>query len=220
MNNCSYVCDIPKGRDDMEKIYNIKNVDCAHCAGKIENLISEMQGIESAVLNFPLKKLTVKGDIDGDTLMLMNELARSVEPDCEISSVAGKISEKVYTVKNIDCAHCAGKIENLISEMQGIESAVLNFPLKKLSVKGDINSDTLMLMNELARSIEPEVEIIPSEEQETESAESVEKDDDMKKDIAVLSVGVVLFAVSLVLHHMEIGDCISCSWLWGTEKSC
>ncbi len=189
----------------MEKTYTIKNLDCAHCAGKIENLISEMQGIESAVLNFPLKKLTVKGDIDGDTLMLMNELARSIEAETEIVPFVKAVTERTYTVKNIDCAHCAGKIENLISEMQGIESAVLNFPLKKLTVKGDIDGDTLMLMNELARSIEPEVEIILSEEQETESAESVEKDDDMKKDIAVLSVGVVLFAVSLVLHHMEIG---------------
>ena len=40
--------------------------------------------------------------------------------------------KKVYTIENLDCAHCGAKIEGLIADMQGIESAVLNFPLKNL----------------------------------------------------------------------------------------
>ena len=44
----------------MKKVYTIENLDCAHCGAKIEGLIADMQGIESAVLNFPLKKLTFK----------------------------------------------------------------------------------------------------------------------------------------------------------------
>ena len=58
-----------------------------------------------------------------------------------------------FTVNNLDCAHCGAKIEALISDMQTVESAVLNFPLKKLTVTGDIDEDTIMLMNELAKAI-------------------------------------------------------------------
>ncbi len=70
---------------------------------------------------------------------------------------------KTFAVNNLGCAHCGAKIEEAISKIEGIESAVLNFPLKKLNVNGEFNEDTLVIMNEIARSIEPDVEIIPAE---------------------------------------------------------
>ena len=70
---------------------------------------------------------------------------------------------KSFAVNNLGCAHCGAKIEEAISKIEGIESAVLNFPLKKLNVNGEFNEDTLVKMNEIARSIEPDVEIVPAE---------------------------------------------------------
>ena len=99
---------------------------------------------------------------------------------------------KTYTVNNLDCAHCGSKIEELISDMQGIESAVLNFPLKKLSVTGEFNEDTLELMNVLAQAVEAGVEIIPFEETET-NTESQEQEESKFREIIPLAVGIILF---------------------------
>ncbi|MDE6666674.1 MAG: cadmium-translocating P-type ATPase [Ruminococcus sp.] len=186
----------------MKKIYTVNNLDCAHCGAKIESLIADMQGIESAVLNFPLKKLSVTGNINDDTLELMNTLARKVEAEVEIVPVEKKITRS-YTVNNLDCAHCGAKIESLIADMQGIESAVLNFPLKKLSVTGNINDDTLELMNTLAQAVESEVEIVPFEEKETVS-ESAEKEESPLREIISLAVGILLF-VSAILTEKFTG---------------
>lgn len=68
---------------------------------------------------------------------------------------------RYFTINNLGCAHCGAKIEEAISKLEGIESAVLNFPLKKLSISGEFNDDTLSSMNSVARSIEPDVEILP-----------------------------------------------------------
>ncbi len=46
----------------MEKSYEIKNLGCAHCGGKIEEAINKLDGVEKATLNFPLRKLKVKGE--------------------------------------------------------------------------------------------------------------------------------------------------------------
>lgn len=102
--------------------------------------------------------------------------------------------KKVYTVNNLDCAHCGGKIEELIAGMQGIESAVLNFPLKKLTVTGNITPDTLGLMNELAQAVEAGVEIVPAEEIPPAPVEEKKK----IPEYVPLITGIILFVLALV----------------------
>lgn len=100
--------------------------------------------------------------------------------------------KKIYTINNLDCAHCGAKIEELISGMQGIENAVLNFPLKKLTITGNITEDTLELINDLAKSVEYGVEII-----EEVSPAPVEKKKKLPEYVPLI-IGVVLFAVALI----------------------
>ncbi|MDE6425663.1 MAG: cadmium-translocating P-type ATPase [Ruminococcus sp.] len=191
----------------MKQSYIVNNLDCAHCGGKIEALIADMQGIESAVLNFPLKKLTVTGNITSDTLTLMNKLARTIESEVEIIP-AEKTSTitKTYTVKNLDCAHCGGKIEALIADMQGIESAILNFPLKKLTITGNIDEDTLELMNDLAQAVEAGVEIVPFTENKpapeaTSSPETTTEKDKKIPEFVPLIIGIILFAAAIITEN-------------------
>ncbi|MBP5362395.1 MAG: cadmium-translocating P-type ATPase [Ruminococcus sp.] len=70
--------------------------------------------------------------------------------------------EKTYDIHNLGCAHCGSKIEEAINKLEEVEFAVLNYQLKKLKIKGEISEGLLERINELARSIEPDVEIVPS----------------------------------------------------------
>ncbi|MBP7185628.1 MAG: cadmium-translocating P-type ATPase [Ruminococcus sp.] len=151
----------------MEKDYSILNLDCAHCGAKIEEAISKLEGVEMAILNFPLKKIKVIGDISDDTLRRMNETASDIEPGVEIVPVAEK-KTKQFEIKNLDCAHCGAKIEEAISQLDGVDSALLNYPLKKLKVTGVITEELITLMNRTANSIEPGVEITPYSSRESQ----------------------------------------------------
>ena len=75
--------------------------------------------------------------------------------------------EKDYSILNLDRADCGTKIEEAISKLEGVEMAILNFPLKKIKVIGDISDDTLRRMNETASDIETGVEIVPVAEKKT-----------------------------------------------------
>ena len=46
----------------MEKDYSILNLDCAHCGAKIEEALNRLEGIELAVLNFPMRKIKIIGE--------------------------------------------------------------------------------------------------------------------------------------------------------------
>ena len=72
--------------------------------------------------------------------------------------------EKYYSISNLDCAHCGAKIEEAISKLEGVESAVLNFPLKKFKIKGEHSDELLARMNEVANAIEAGVIITAFEE--------------------------------------------------------
>ena len=74
-----------KDSDPMEKDFNIQNLDCAHCGAKIEAEINKIEGVESAVLNFPLKKIRISGDITDELLEKINSVACSVEAGVVIS---------------------------------------------------------------------------------------------------------------------------------------
>ena len=82
MNSCSYVV---KDSDNMEKDYIIDNLDCAHCGAKIEAAINRIDGIESAVLNFPMKKIRIRGEVNDELLKKINETANSIEAGVVIS---------------------------------------------------------------------------------------------------------------------------------------
>lgn len=172
----------------MEKTYLIKNLGCAHCGGKIEEAINKMDGIEKAVLNFPMMKLKVVGNITDDTLTQMNKIANSIEAGVEFVPEGHGHSHEhhgehhhhehgdccdhdhehehehktvTYSVENLGCAHCGAKIEEAINKMDGIDKAVLNFAMMKLKVEGEITDDTLTQMNKIANSIEAGVEFVP-----------------------------------------------------------
>ena len=71
----------------MEKVFSISNLDCAHCGAKIEEAINKLEGIESAVLNFPMKKFKIKGDITDELLTEINKVASSIEAGVVISPI-------------------------------------------------------------------------------------------------------------------------------------
>ena len=44
----------------MKKIYRMKNLECAHCAAKMETAIRRLDGVNDAAINFMAMKLTVE----------------------------------------------------------------------------------------------------------------------------------------------------------------
>ncbi len=69
--------------------------------------------------------------------------------------------EQNFDIKKLGCAHCGGKIEEAIKKLDGVENAVLNFPMRKIKIKGNITETLLKEINQIADKIEAGVEIVP-----------------------------------------------------------
>lgn len=70
----------------MRKVFKLDEIDCAVCAGKLEDAIKKLDGVEDAKINFLTQKLTlVADDANFDTVLdAVVKLTASIEPDCEI----------------------------------------------------------------------------------------------------------------------------------------
>lgn len=72
----------------MKKSYEI-SVDCANCANIIEEKINNIDGVDSASVNFMLQKLNIKfkDDANSDEVLKQIELeSKKVEPDFTIEN--------------------------------------------------------------------------------------------------------------------------------------
>ncbi len=69
----------------MKKIFNIE-VDCAICAGKVEDAIRRIDGVQEANINFIAQKLSVEAD-EADFPRIIKEAkaaGKKIEPDFAI----------------------------------------------------------------------------------------------------------------------------------------
>lgn len=73
----------------MIKKYEVSEIDCAVCAGKIEDAIKKIDGVKSAMLNFITQTLTVEAD-EADFKRIEKEIikaGRKTERDFELREI-------------------------------------------------------------------------------------------------------------------------------------
>ena len=70
----------------MKKTFMLEDLDCAHCAAKMEDAINKLEAVNKATVNFLAQKMTVDA-VDDRFDEIMQEIVKvckKVEPDCEI----------------------------------------------------------------------------------------------------------------------------------------
>ncbi|MEL7624516.1 MAG: heavy-metal-associated domain-containing protein [Clostridiales bacterium] len=72
----------------MKKVYKMEDLGCAHCAAKMEDAISKLEGVESASVNFVTQKLTINAaeNLIDSILEQARKIVSKIEPDCVILS--------------------------------------------------------------------------------------------------------------------------------------
>lgn len=99
-----------------------------------------------------------------------------------------------YTLENLNCAHCASKIESKIAETQGFENVSFNFATKILSFSTE-NSESLSQVQQICDSIEDGVTVVDSSKKAKEKQSGK-----INADTVMLIVAIVLGAAAFVLH--------------------
>ena len=70
----------------MKKIFELEELDCAHCAARMEEGIRKLEGVIDVSVNFLTQKLTLETEdaVFEKVLKKAVKICRKIEPDCRV----------------------------------------------------------------------------------------------------------------------------------------
>ena len=141
--------------------FKISGMRCSACANRIEKVVSKMDGVKEANVNFATETLTVNYD---------NKLINKEYIEQNIEKIGFKVQKNIksytYKIEGMTCSSCANSVEKVAKKMKGVENVVVNFATEKILVSydadvinlGDIKSKVEKAGYKLIREDEKKVE--------------------------------------------------------------
>jgi len=132
-----------KALETEKNVYRVQGFTCANCAGKFEKNVKKLPGVQDAKVNFGASKISVYGDATVEELEKAGAFENlKVAPE-KPKRVAKQEVKNVYRVEGFTCANCAGKFENNVKQIPGVDEAKVNFGASKISVYGNATIEEL-----------------------------------------------------------------------------
>ena len=69
---------------------------------------------------------------------------------------------KTFILEDLDCAHCAAKIEEAVADIKGVTKSTVTFLTQKLVVECDdsMSSDLIKDIKKIVKKVEPDVTVV------------------------------------------------------------
>ncbi|MFJ6414515.1 heavy metal translocating P-type ATPase [Terribacillus saccharophilus] len=135
-----------KALETEKNVYRVRGFTCANCAGKFENNVKKIPGVQDAKVNFGASKISVYGDATIEELEKAGAFENlKVAPEKTKGQAPRVVIEdkNVYRVEGFSCANCAGKFEKNVKQIPGIQDAKVNFGASKISIFGEATIEEL-----------------------------------------------------------------------------
>ena len=179
----------------MNSKFKISGMTCSACANRIEKVVSKMDGVKEANVNFATETLTVNYD---DKAITKADIEQKVE---KIGfKIQKNIQSHTYKIEGMTCSACANRVEKVTKKMPGVENAVVNFATEKLSVSYD--ADAINFGDIKAKVEKAGYKLIREDEQKVE--EKRKKLDEKGKLLwrLVLSLIFAVPLLTITMGHM------------------
>lgn len=112
---------------DNSMTFDVQNMNCASCVGRVEKALLAVAGVQSAHVNLAAETARVTGNSALDASAIMAAL-----------DVAGyPVEPKTYrfAVENMSCASCVGRVERALAAASGVTSVTVNLTTEEARVQ-------------------------------------------------------------------------------------
>lgn len=190
----------------IRKEFILEGLDCAHCAGKIEEKVCKIAGVYFASINFVTKTLILEieevhrvDEIVAETVKVI----RKIESHINVrEKQINKVVTKEVLLEGLCCGNCAAKIERECNKIKGIKSAVVDFVSTKLIMEIDnpAKQGTIIeKVKEIVKKIEPDVNVILAEDKVLKNKNEERKEEGNNSEIIRLALGAAVFAIATAM---------------------
>jgi len=184
----------------------VQGMSCASCVAKIEEGLSELDGVEAAKVNFATKRADVTFDGKrlkiGDLITTVKDLGYDVDKE-----------ERTFPVRGMSCASCVEKVQKALSRVPGVIQAEVNFATEKAKVEylsGDVS------VKDLSQAVSyAGYELLEVEEEDAVEKEKAARKAELRALKQKFSVGLILVLPLFIVGHW---DRLGLSRLWAISK--
>ncbi|WP_373045375.1 heavy metal translocating P-type ATPase [Vulgatibacter sp.] len=178
----------------------VQGMTCASCVRRVEKALHQVDGVETASVNFALGRASVAFDpqrTDRNALSKAVEEAGYLVPEAPVEEVE-------LQVLGMTCAACVRRIEKALGAVSGVTEASVNLALKKARISYDATATSPAALAEAIVGAGYEVPEIPTPGVGGETARRMEladaaEDDERRVLKRDLVIALLLSAPLLVL---------------------
>ena len=128
--------------------------------------------------------------------------------DCDHEHSYSHSKSRKYILQDLDCAHCAMKIEEAIAELDGVDNVIVTFATKTLSLES--NLDEHKLFDTLQKTIDSVEDGVTLIEQKTNDKHSNKKGSNNKDKAILIETGI---AIALTAIGVAVSAFVSPEWI-------
>ena len=197
----------------VKKEFILEGLGCANCAAKIEQKVNELEGINSANVNFLTKTLTLEiKEITGieELIKVVTNIVTSIEPHVKVKEkVIEKSLRKEILLEGLCCGNCAAKIERESNTIDGVKSALVDFISTKLIIEIEDSSKQNAIIDNiksLVKRIEPDVKVVVIDDKNNslKNKEEEAEEENNKSEIIRFAIGALIFGVATAMKFPSV----------------
>lgn len=107
--------------------FSVREMSCASCVGRVEKALQAVPGVHEAHVNLAAETATISVDntfkVDDATLAL------------DVAGYPAELHTHRFSIENMSCASCVGRVEHALAVVPGIASVVVNLAKEEATVR-------------------------------------------------------------------------------------
>ncbi|WP_264822424.1 heavy metal translocating P-type ATPase [Halocatena marina] len=145
---------------------DVPDMDCPSCAGKVENSLRKLDGIEDLEPQVTTGVLSVTYD---SGRVSADDVVQRVEAAGYSVQAQNQSRTATFAVPDMDCPSCAGKVENSVQKLDGVESYETRPTIGQVTVTYDDRAVTPGAIEQAIENAGYPVEAASTEDSENNS---------------------------------------------------
>lgn len=110
---------------------------CAACVSRLERGLRETPGVISATVNFATEKARIEYDANLTSVGALQGAVRDIGYEAFVDASDARQSKVTITVGGMTCAACVRRVENALSEVEGVTKVSVNLATGRATVTHD-----------------------------------------------------------------------------------
>ncbi|WP_139193854.1 heavy metal translocating P-type ATPase [Anaerobacillus alkalidiazotrophicus] len=183
--------------------FTVRGMSCASCVNRVEKAIKKIEGIDSVSVNLATNQAQVKYDPaqvkNGQIVEAINKLGF----EASVKSDEKRPIKFLYSVKGMSCASCVGRVEKVLSKVEGVEKVTVNLASHQAQVEVTNKNFPSERIIDAITKLGYDAALLDEVKEESADDEHEKESNKLKKDFTFSAVVTSIVLIGSIPHMME-----------------